>query len=69
MAPLRPLDYLQHLLRYCSVAAESRIELVQLAACREVLHEHEVHDFLEARVLSQVVDLVSAVDETSDVAE
>ena len=69
MSVLHALDDLQHLLRYCSAAPECRVELVQFRACREMLHEHEVHHFLEARVLGQVVDLVAPVDEASHVAD
>ena len=66
---LHPLDDLQHLLRHCPVTAEGRVEFIQFSAGGEALHEHEVHDFLEARVLGQVVDLVAPVDEASHVAD
>ena len=69
VAVLHSLDNLQHLLRHLSALTELGVESIQLSLRRKVLYEHEVHDFLEARMLGQVVYLVTAVDETPDVAD
>ena len=63
MASLDQVDDLYHIVRDDSVGAQQRVEIGQLLLVGEVAVEQKVDHFLESRFLSQVVDVIAAVEQ------